>query len=126
MRNDIDKTKLIVRILIAVVALLVIIVLYLTVFQQQYNNFVNQKRIEGIDLFIGQVLIPQLQQTGGYIQIPLGNQTMNFILIQSMISQIKKNNYVQIPIGNQTLYLVPVQPQPAGSTARNANSTPAQ
>ena len=103
-------------------ALLVIIVLYLTVFQQQYNNFVNQKRVEGIDLFIGQVLIPQLKQTGGYIQIPLGNQTMNFILIQSMISQIKKNNYVQIPIGNQTLYLVPVQPKSTNLTTGNTNS----
>jgi len=82
MRSESDKTKLIVKILIAVVVLLALIVLYLVVFQQQYNNFINEKRVEGIDLFISQILIPQLQQNG----------------------------YVQIPVGNQTLYLVPVQP----------------
>jgi len=75
MRTETDKTRLIVKILIAVVVLLAIIVLYLVVIQQQYNNFVDQKRIEGIDLFISQILIPQLQ-TNGYVQLPIGNQTL--------------------------------------------------
>lgn len=90
------------KILIAVVVLLAIIVLYLTVFQAQYNNFVNQKRVEGIDLFVSQILIPQLQQNG----------------------------YVQIPIGNQTLYLVPVRPgnqtQTGGNSAPKASQQPPQ
>lgn len=86
------------KILVAVVVLLAIIVLYLAVFQTQYNNFVNQKRVEGIDLFISQVLIPQLQQNG----------------------------YVQIPIGNQTLYLVPVQPGNRTQTSGNSASQASQ
>ncbi|NCN52043.1 hypothetical protein GW931_03460 [archaeon] len=110
MRSETDKTKLIVKILIAVVVLLAIIVLYLVVFQQQYNNFVDAKRVEGIDLFISQILIPQLQQTGGYVQIPVGNQTMDLVLIQALVSQINDHEYAQVPVGNQTLYLVPVQP----------------
>ena len=96
MRNETDKTKLIVRILMAVVVLLVVIVLYLAVFQQQYNSFVNQKRIEGIDIFISQVLIPQLQAKG-YVQIPLG--------------------------GNRTIYLVPARPRPTNSTTGNTSKT---
>ena len=88
MREEKDKTKLIIRVLIAVVALLAIIVLYMAVFQQQYNNFVAEKQIEGANLFITQILIPQLQAQG----------------------------YVAIPIGNETLYLVPVQPEQANTT----------
>ena len=100
MRNENDKTKLIVKILIVVVILLALIVLYLVVFQQQYNNFVAQKQTEGINLFISQYLIPQLQQNG----------------------------YVSIPIGNQTLYLVPVVPgnqttQGTGSGNVSTNTT---
>ncbi len=83
MREEGAKTRLVIGILITVVALLLLFVLYLVVFQPQYSKFVDEKRIEGIDLFIGQILIPQLQANG----------------------------YVEIPIGNQTLYLVPAQPQ---------------
>jgi len=96
MRSETDRMRLVVRILIAVVVLLAIIVLYLAVFQAQYNNFVAQKQTEGINLFISNYLIPQLQQQG----------------------------YVSLRIGNQTLYLVPIQPgNRSASNARTSGNT---
>ncbi|MBS3084338.1 hypothetical protein J4411_00285 [Candidatus Pacearchaeota archaeon] len=77
MRDEKDKTKLIIKVLIAVVFLLALIVLYLAVFQQQYNNFVNEKRTEGINLAVSEILA-QLQ-TNGYVTIPVGNQTLILI-----------------------------------------------
>ena len=85
MRDEKDRTTSIVKILLVVVILLVLIVLYLLVFQTQYNNFINEKRAEGVNLAVTQIL-----------------------------SELQANGYVQIPIGNQTLILVPYIP-PAGN-----------
>lgn len=82
MSNESDKTKLMIKVLIAVVVLLAIIVLYLLVFQNQYNNFVNERRAEGVNLAVSQIL-----------------------------AEIQANGYVQIPIGDQVLILVPYIPE---------------
>ncbi|PJE81301.1 hypothetical protein COU58_03210 [Candidatus Pacearchaeota archaeon CG10_big_fil_rev_8_21_14_0_10_32_42] len=74
MRDEKDKTKLIVKVLISVVVLLILIVLYMAVFQQQYNKFVDEKRAEGVNLAVSEILI-QLQNNG-YVQIPVGNETL--------------------------------------------------
>ncbi len=94
MRDEKDRTRLVVKILIAVVVLLVIIVAYLTVISSAINNFAAQKQVEGANLFISQILIPELQTQG----------------------------YVAIPIGNQTLYLVPYNPN-TNKTIENTQST---
>ncbi len=93
MRSESDKTRLTIRILIAVVVFLAIIVLYFVILQPQYNNLVIKSQNEGVNLFISQYLVPQLQQNG----------------------------YVSLPVGNQTIYLVPVQP--GNGTSSNTTGT---
>jgi len=70
MKDEKAKTRLVVGILVTVVVLLILFVLYLVVFQPQYSKFVDEKRVEGINLFIGQIL------ANGFAQIPVGNQSL--------------------------------------------------
>ena len=96
MRDEKDRTRLMVKVLVAIVVLLIIIVAYLTVISSAINNFAAQKQVEGANLFISQILIPELQ-TQGYVALPLGN--------------------------NQTLYLVPYNPnqnRTVGNTSTNS------
>ncbi|MCR4327528.1 MAG: hypothetical protein NUV46_03025 [Nanoarchaeota archaeon] len=78
MGSENERTRLIIKVLMAVVVLLVVIVLYLLVFQTQYNNFVNEKRAEGVNLAVSQILADL--QTNGYVQIPVGDEVL--ILVQ--------------------------------------------
>lgn len=70
-----DKNKLTIRVLsIAVVALLLFMA-FLFIIQPQMNKYADERRLEGIDLYIYNFILPELQ-ANGYVQIPIGNETL--------------------------------------------------
>ncbi len=70
-----DKTKLTIKILSAAVILLLIFIAFFFVIQPQMNKYANERRLEGAELYVYQVILPQLQ-SNGYVQIPIGNETL--------------------------------------------------
>jgi len=101
MRSETDKTKLLIKSLIAIVVVLGLIVLYLLVISPQYNNIVVNSQNRGFSAGV--------------------NYTLN-----SIFSSLQQQGYVSLPLGgNHTLYLVPVQPgnQSAPNTGTTGNGT---
>ena len=78
--KDVRKTTILV--LSIVVALLLISVLYLAVFKPQYQQFVYEKQLEGV------------------------NEGINYV-----INQVLTQGYVQLQVENETLILVPYSPE---------------
>jgi peptidoglycan/LPS O-acetylase OafA/YrhL len=70
-----NKTKLTIRILSAVIVVLLLFIAYFFVIQPQINKYTDEKRLEGIEYYVYQIILPQLQ-ANGYVQIPVGNQTL--------------------------------------------------
>lgn len=79
------KTQRTIKILIGLVAFLLLVIVYFFVAQPQMNKFVIEKQSEGIDYAVG-----------------------------SILSSIQSQGYVEIPVGNQTLVLVPYVPPKEG------------
>jgi hypothetical protein len=70
-----DKTKLTIRILSAVVIILLLFITFFFVIQPQMNKYADERRLEGIEYYVYQIILPQLQ-ANGYVQIPIGNETL--------------------------------------------------
>lgn len=80
--NREDKSKITIRILIAVVILLVLFIAFVFIVRPSFNNYVVK------------------QQNAAQI-----------LVINSILYQIQQQGYVQLPVGNnQTLILVPYTP----------------
>ena len=75
MREGKDRTRLVMLIMGAIIVLLLLFLLYVFVVQPQYYQFVDEKRLEGIEYYVGAYVVPQIEQTG-YVQIPVGNQSL--------------------------------------------------
>jgi hypothetical protein len=96
MRDEAERTRLMIKALIAIVVVLGLIVIYLLVAQPAYNNALNQAGYSGF------------------------GQGINYT-INSILSSIQTKGYVQIPLGNnRTLILVPYVP--SNATAQAASS----
>lgn len=73
--KDSNSNRGIIWTMAGIILILVLVLLYFFVFSPQYDNFVNDKRLEGIDLYIAQIMLPSIQQNG-FMQVPLGNQSL--------------------------------------------------
>jgi hypothetical protein len=74
-------------ILVGIIAVLVLILLYAFVVRPSINGYAVKLQTEGVDYALSAIL-----------------------------SQIQQNGYVQIPVGNQTLTLVPYIPSQSSAT----------
>jgi len=83
-----EKTRVLIAVLILVIVILGGIMAYAFIVKPKISGYNIQKQTEGVNLAI------------------------NYIL-----AQLQQNGFVQIPVGNQTLVLVPYQPaqQPAAT-----------
>lgn len=81
-----DKKKILITVLIAVIIVLIGIILYAFVIRPGITGFVVQKQTEGYNYCLEMVT-------------------------QNILTQIQQNGFVQFPVGNQTLILVPAQTQ---------------
>lgn len=70
-----EKRNKAIWVLSILVVILALVLIYFFIIQPQYDAFVDEKRLEGIDMYIGSYVIPQIQATG-YLQVPIGNQTL--------------------------------------------------
>ena len=77
-----NKTGLIIVVLVLVILILLGIVVYAFIINPAIDRYIISTQNQGIDYALA-------------------------IIVQ----QVQQNGYVQIPVGNQTLILVPVQPQ---------------
>ena len=76
-----NKTNVLITVLVLVIVILAGIMLYAFIVKPKISGYNVQKQTEGVQLAI------------------------NYIL-----TQLQQNGFVQIPVGNQTLILVPYQP----------------
>ena len=77
----VNKTGILIAVLVLVIVLLAGIMVYAFVVKPKISGYNIQKQTEGVNIAI------------------------NYIL-----AQLQQNGFVQIPVGNQTLILVPYQP----------------
>ncbi len=77
-----DNTKFALRALVILVIVLSLLVLYAFVLKPAMNGYVVKSQNDGV----------------------------NYV-IASIVNQIQQQGYVQIPVGNETLVLVPYQPE---------------
>ncbi len=100
MRDEVEKTRLIIKALIAIVVVLGLVVVYLLVALPAYNSSLNNAYGQGVNYGVNYTVLSILQsiQTHGYVAIPLGN--------------------------NQTAYLTAFNPNAVGnSSVKTAAST---
>lgn len=69
------KTKKTVLILSTIIVILILVLAFFFIIQPQKIKYDEKKMLEGINYYVGSVILPQLQ-TNGYVQIPLGNETL--------------------------------------------------
>lgn len=74
MRQD-NQNKLTIKILSIVIIVLLLFIAFFFVVKPQMNKYADERRLEGIDLYIYNFILPQLQ-ANGYVQIPIGNETL--------------------------------------------------
>ncbi len=89
-----DKRNVLITVLVLVIVILLAAVLYAFVIKPAISGYTVQKQTEGVQ-----------------------------IAVNSILAQLQQNGFVQIPIGNQTLILVPYT-QP--STQTTEQTTPTQ
>lgn len=77
------KEKTVFRVLVALVVILGLLVLYAFILRPAYTGLVVDARNDGINIALSSILL-QVQQNG-YVQIPVGNQTL--ILVPYQASQ---------------------------------------
>jgi len=81
-----DKKKILITVLVAVIIVLIAIIIYAFVIRPGITGFIVQKQTEGYNYCLG-------------------------VVTQNILTQIQQNGFVQFPVGNQTLILVPAQAQ---------------
>ena len=69
-----NRTNVLIAILVLVIVVLAGIMVYAFVIKPTYAGYVTEKQIEGESICVAKILT-QLQQNG-FVQIPLGNQTL--------------------------------------------------
>ncbi len=79
-----DRNKLLVTFLVLVIVILVAIVAFTFLVKPAVTGYAIDKQGEGVQIAITQIL-----------------------------AQVQQNGFVQIPVGNQTLFLMPFDPQQA-------------
>ncbi len=70
-----NKSKLTIGILSIVVVLLILFIAFFFVIKPQMNKYADERRLEGIELYVYNFILPELQ-ANGYVQIPIGNETL--------------------------------------------------
>jgi len=70
----VNKTSVLITVLVIVIVILAGIMLYAFVIQPKISGYNVQKQTEGVNIAINYILA-QLQQNG-FVQIPVGNQTL--------------------------------------------------
>jgi Tfp pilus assembly protein PilE len=78
----VKRTGLVIVILLVVILVLVGVMIFSFFVRPSYTGYVVDKQIEAQN-----------------------------ILLANIVMQVQQNGFVQIPVGNQTLYLVPFNPQ---------------
>lgn len=73
-----NRTNVLIAILVLIIVVLGGVMVYYFVIKPSYTGYVVEKQIEGENICVAKILT-QLQQNG-FVQIPLGNQTL--ILVQ--------------------------------------------
>ena len=96
-----DRRNILIIVLAIIVVILALVMIYAFIIQPAVSGYSVQKQTEGVQ-----------------------------IAINSILSQLQQNGFVQIPIGNQTLILVPYQApqttQPAETTTQGTTTGTAQ
>lgn len=82
-------------ILVAIIVILAIVLVYAFVIKPAYNGYVtkiqNQGMSQGVNLAVSSILT-QLQQTGGYVQIPVSNNQTITLILPQLCSQLQQNS----------------------------------
>jgi len=73
-----NRTNVLIAVLVLIIVVLAGIVVYSFVVKPAYSGYVAQKQLEGEQITVVKIL-SQLQENG-FVQIPIGNQTL--ILVQ--------------------------------------------
>jgi len=93
-----NKTGVLITVLVAVIVILLAIVVYAFVIKPAVTGYATNKQVEGYQ-----------------------------IAVNAILTQLQQNGFVQIPIGNQTLILVPYAPtQAEQATQITPTETPTQ
>ena len=95
-----DKTSILITVLVLIIVILVGVVVYAFVIKPAISGYTVQKQTEGVQ-----------------------------IAVNSILAQLQQNGFVQIPVGNQTLILVPYTPpstQPPSTQETQTQPTPTQ
>ena len=80
-----DKKKILITLLIAIIVVLVTIIIYAFVIRPAISGYTIQKQTEGVQIAVNSILV-QLQQNG-FVQIPIGNQTLILVPYTSPSAQ---------------------------------------
>jgi len=76
-----DKKSLLVAILIIVILVLLGVIAYVFAVKPAINSYVISNQNQGIDYALA-IIVQQIQQNG-YVQIPIGNQTLILVPAQT-------------------------------------------
>lgn len=82
-----NRTNVLITILILVVVILAGVLIFTFMVKPSFDGYVIEKRTEGYQIAVGDIVF-----------------------------QVQQNGFVQIPVGNQTLFLAPFDPQQASTT----------
>jgi len=77
-----NRTNTLIAVLVAIIVVLAVIMIYAFLIKPKISGYTVEKQTEGVQIAI------------------------NYI-----VAQLQQNGFVQIPVGNQTLYLAPFNPQ---------------
>ncbi|MCX6749608.1 MAG: hypothetical protein NTW17_02590 [Candidatus Pacearchaeota archaeon] len=69
-----DKKSVLITVLVLVIVILAGILIYAFVIRPAYTGYVVERQTEGVQIAVNAILT-QLQQNG-FVQIPIGNQTL--------------------------------------------------
>lgn len=86
-----DRRNVLIVVLGLVVVIFALVMIYAFIIRPAISGYTVQKQTEGVN-----------------------------IAINSILAQLQQNGFVQIPLGNQTLVLVPYQPQQQAQAAAPA------
>jgi len=92
-----NKTNMLITVLVLVIVILLGIVGYVFFIQPAISGYTIQKQTEGVQ-----------------------------IAVNSILAQLQQNGFVQIPIGNQTLILVPYTPPTQQAAPAQETTEPVQ
>lgn len=85
-----NNSKRVTKVLVAVIVVLALLVIYSFVVKPAVSGYIVSAQNTGATSLMGSI-ISELNQTGGYVQIPIGNQTLVLMTPQYCQSAMANN-----------------------------------